>query len=77
MALGAMMIGNFLDLLGDEAGATAIEYGLIVALVSVAGIASFESLGAGLDCVFNTLTAKVDKAVATVGTGSGGHNRLG
>ena len=32
----------------DERGATAIEYGLIVALISVATIGAMESLGGGV-----------------------------
>lgn len=32
----------------DESGVTAIEYGLIAALVSVAGIAGFTSIGSNL-----------------------------
>lgn len=36
---------NFVIFLRDEAGATAIEYGLIAALVAVVGIIAFTSLG--------------------------------
>ncbi|WP_332701418.1 Flp family type IVb pilin [Devosia sp.] len=34
--------------IADETGATAIEYGLIVALIAVAAIVSFMALGNGL-----------------------------
>ncbi len=37
--------------LKDDFGATAIEYGLIAALVSVAALASFRSLGDSLEAV--------------------------
>jgi pilus assembly protein Flp/PilA len=37
----------------DEAGATAVEYGLIAALVSVAGIAALMSLGGSLTLIFS------------------------
>jgi pilus assembly protein Flp/PilA len=33
--------------LSDESGATAIEYGLIAALVSVAAIAALQAMGGG------------------------------
>ena len=43
----------------DENGATAIEYGLIAALIAVAIIGSFSVLGNGLTELFNTQTADV------------------
>ncbi len=43
------------DLLHDEAGATAIEYGLIAALISIACILAFQALGLNLADVFNTV----------------------
>ncbi len=36
----------------DEAGATAIEYGLIAALIAVAAIAAFQLVGTNLSSVF-------------------------
>ncbi|MGP1353901.1 MAG: Flp family type IVb pilin [Parasphingopyxis sp.] len=47
------MLGRFL---GDERGATAIEYGLIAALISLAAILAFTSLGLNLADVFNSVT---------------------
>lgn len=44
-------------LLNDERGATAIEYGLIAALISLACIIAFNSLGLNLADIFNTITA--------------------
>ncbi len=38
----------------EEAGATAIEYGLIAALISVAAIAAMTSLGTQLSTTFDT-----------------------
>ena len=46
----------------DETGATAIEYGLIAALVSVAGITAFQSLGTSLSTMFTTVSSTMDSA---------------
>ena len=43
------------NLLADDAGATAIEYGLIAALIAVAAIAAFQLVGTNLSGVFNTV----------------------
>jgi pilus assembly protein Flp/PilA len=42
-------------LLSDESGATAIEYGLIAALIAVAAIAAFSLVGTSLSGIFNTV----------------------
>lgn len=42
-------------LLRDESGATAIEYGLIAALIAVAAIAAFRLVGTNLSSIFNTV----------------------
>jgi pilus assembly protein Flp/PilA len=39
----------------DENGATAIEYGLIAALIAVAAIAAFRLVGTNLSAIFNTV----------------------
>jgi pilus assembly protein Flp/PilA len=39
----------------DETGVTAIEYGLIAALISVAAIAAFQLVGSSLSTTFNTI----------------------
>lgn len=41
--------------LKDEEGATAIEYGLIAALISVAAIGAMTALGTQLSTLFNTI----------------------
>ena len=43
----------------DESGATAIEYGLIAALIAVAIIAAVELVGTNLTTTFNTVAAKI------------------
>jgi pilus assembly protein Flp/PilA len=39
----------------DESGVTAIEYGLIAALISIAAIAAFQLVGTNLSNTFNTV----------------------
>jgi pilus assembly protein Flp/PilA len=46
----------------DEAGATAIEYGLIAALIAVAGMSAMGTLGDALGVTFNTVSADVTAA---------------
>lgn len=43
----------------DESGVTAIEYGLIAALIAVAIIAAVELVGTGVSNTFNTVAAKL------------------
>lgn len=38
----------------DETGATAIEYGLLAAMIAVASIVAFSALGGGLQNLFGT-----------------------
>lgn len=48
--------------LKNESGATAIEYGLIAALVGVAIIGALSLLGEGLDTNFNAVATEVGSA---------------
>ena len=50
----------FARFLKDESGATAIEYGLIAALISVALIAGASSLGDALDTQFTNIAGELD-----------------
>jgi pilus assembly protein Flp/PilA len=43
----------------DESGATAIEYGLIAALVSVASIVALTSVGTSLTGIFNKVSSSL------------------
>ena len=45
-------------LLKNEDGATAIEYGLIAALIAVAAIAAFQLVGTNLSGIFNPVATK-------------------
>jgi pilus assembly protein Flp/PilA len=44
-----------MQLLYNDAGATAIEYGLIAALIAVAAIAAFQLVGTNLSSLFSTV----------------------
>ena len=49
---------RFLNTLArDRRGATAIEYGLIAALISIALVAAFNRLGLSLAGIFETIAA--------------------
>ncbi len=43
----------------DDSGATAIEYGLIAALIAVAAIAAFSLVGTNLSSVFNSIATQL------------------
>ena len=47
---------NFLKLVRSEEGATAIEYGLIAALISVAAIGAMQGIGNKLNTTFNNVS---------------------
>ena len=49
----------------DESGATAIEYGLIAALISVALIAAATTLGGNLGTLFNNIAGRLNVTVPT------------
>jgi pilus assembly protein Flp/PilA len=46
--------------LKDDFGATAVEYGLIAALVSVAAIVGMQALGGGLQAMFTNIAGLVN-----------------
>ena len=50
------MGAGLIKFLTDESGATAIEYGLIAALVSVAIIAILSTLGTNLNATFKAVS---------------------
>ena len=57
------ILSQLTHLLQDEAGVTAIEYGLIAALIAVVIIASVTSLGQAVLSLFNDVSTKVDAAI--------------
>ena len=56
------MIETFRRLAGDESGATAIEYGLIAGLVSIAAIVALQALGVSLNTMFTTVSTTLGAA---------------
>ncbi len=56
----------FKKLIRDEQGATAIEYGLIAALIAVAAITAMQGLGNQLTDTFDTTSGKMAEGVARV-----------
>ncbi len=53
---------KFFKLIRNEKGATAIEYGLIAALIAVAAIGAMTSVGTSLGTTFNDVAADLDAA---------------
>lgn len=53
------MTKTFQEFVSDESGVTAIEYGLIAALVAVAAISAFTALGGKLSSVFTGISGKM------------------
>ncbi len=58
-----MRIGILKKIRKDESGATAIEYGLIAALVSVAAIGALTAMGGSLNTMFQTVANSLTTAV--------------
>ena len=52
------------DFRRDERGATAIEYGLIAAMIAVGIIVAMTAFGAGLSNMFNFVAARSANAMA-------------
>ena len=48
--------------LKDESGATAIEYGLIAALIAVVLVGALGAVGTSLDTTFKGISSKLDAA---------------
>ncbi|WP_437123469.1 Flp family type IVb pilin [Limimonas halophila] len=64
---GNAMFTTIKNLLRDESGVTAIEYGLIAALVAVAAVGAMETLGTGISDIFGTVESNL-----STGSSSGG-----
>ncbi len=51
-------------LLADQGAATAIEYGLIAAMIAVAAIGGFSALGGGAGGMWTDLSSEVQNAAS-------------
>lgn len=50
---------TFRKILGNNKGATAIEYGLIAALIAVAAITAMQGIGTNLEKTFTNVSSKL------------------
>ncbi len=58
-------LARFCTHLGEnQKGATAIEYGLIAALIAVAAIGAFQALGDTVSGMFNSVVVDVEGAIS-------------
>ena len=57
-----MKLNTLAKIFKDESGATAIEYGLIAALVSVAAIIALQAMGGSLRDMFQTVADLLEAA---------------
>jgi pilus assembly protein Flp/PilA len=54
--LREIVMSKFLKLIRNESGATAIEYGLIAALIAVAAIGAMQGVGSKLNTTFGNVS---------------------
>jgi pilus assembly protein Flp/PilA len=57
-----MKLRSITHIVSDESGATAIEYGLIAALVAIAAIAAMKLVGTSLTTTFTKVSTELDAA---------------
>lgn len=50
---------NFSNFLRDEEGATAIEYGLIAALIAVVAMVAMGNVGTSLETIFSSIATQL------------------
>lgn len=63
---------NIVRFFKDEEGVTAIEYGLLAALIALAIIVGAGLLGTNLNALFNYIAGRVAPPTAPAGGGTGG-----
>jgi pilus assembly protein Flp/PilA len=66
--MGERSMSTFRRFVKDDSGATAIEYGLIAALVSVAIIVALGTLGNNLNTTFSTVAEELGGAANNAST---------
>ena len=52
-------MSKFYKMISDSKGATAIEYGLIAALIAVAAIGAMQGIGTKLNSTFNNVSTSL------------------
>jgi pilus assembly protein Flp/PilA len=53
------MMNHVMNFVNDEEGATAIEYGLLAALIAAVIIVSVQALGSTLDTTFSNIDTQI------------------
>jgi len=61
LAKKGLQVKKFFKMIKDTKGATAIEYGLIAALIAVAAISAMKGLGGQLSKTFNNVSKEMSK----------------
>ena len=56
------MFSKIVDFYSDETGATAVEYGLFAALMSIAGMSAFAAMGTTLETFFQSVGDEIGNA---------------
>ena len=74
---GKDMLKTVRRLLGNNSGATAIEYGLIAALISIAAIVAMTQVGTDLSLKFGEVSTALTDAGAAGGDGAAGDGAAG
>ena len=64
-SVGTRAARTLSGLVGDESGATAIEYGLIISLIVLAIAASIGSTGGGISARWNGMASTVGSSMGT------------
>lgn len=62
---------SFNGFMHDEEGVTAIEYGLLAALIAIVIIAAVRQVGVNLDLIFDAVAAALGSALGGGGGGGG------
>jgi pilus assembly protein Flp/PilA len=62
---------KFIKLIKNSKGATAIEYGLIAALIAVAAIGAMQGIGNKLNTTYNNVSNSLNYAISWLRNGRG------
>ena len=61
VVLAGLLMNKFLALMRDESAATAIEYGLVVVLISLAALAAMKQFGLFVTNTFNSVSNNINR----------------